>query len=421
MSHTSEPPPPPPTFEAAVVEVVRAVRDAFSRMIEYRCPGSKVVTSLAEGFNIHRKLAWQVSKVAYSDDPFVAARHIPSGKSLSAWLDAARGAGVPRALVEAGRAAAERFEDLARTHAGSRSELEMLLETCAEHGTAEDVEAHVRWREQSFRGNSFVWGAHCRVLMTMVVLFPSDDVPDYFHCAQIRGLIGYRQIRAGVRWVVNQSVVADENANLDTGVRRVPLDAEAARVHGGVPVLPRFCSDPMPRLTRRHSGDGVVLDEFVAAGVGQAGERTLVTGEVARNIGLVYQTPRDTYAHFGSGVRIPTEVLHLDLFVHHTLLGGSDRERELRMFSDLASPAASHEADALPVPERIASLGRGVDLAQTPDIPAYTDLALGVFDSLGADAAEFDLLRVRMQYPPMPVSVMMRFRLPTSQPARGDV
>lgn len=400
------------TFEGAVVDVVRSVRDAFSRMIEYRCPGSKVVTTLCEAFGIHRKLAWQVSKVAYSDDPFVAARHIPSGKSLAAWLDAALGSGVPKVLVDAGRDAVERFEALARAHSSSRDELEMLLESCAGRGGVEDAEAHAKWREHSFRGNSFVWGAHCRVLMSMIVLQPSDDVPDYFHCAMVRGLIGYRQTRAGVRWVVNQSVVADENAKTETGIRRVPIDPHAARAHGGVPVLPQFCSNPMPRLTRREMAGGIILDEFVSEGVGQRGERSLVTGEVVRNVGLSYETPRDRYAHFGSGVRIPAEACHLDLFVHRSLFGGPDRERELRMFSDLASPAASHEADALPTPEKIASLGSGVTLAHTPDIPGYTDLALGVLEAIGADAGEYDLLRVRMQYPPMPASVMMRLRLP---------
>ena len=403
------------SFEAAVVEVVREVRGTFARMIEYRCPGSRVVTTLCEGFGIHRKLAWQVSKVAYSEDPFVAALHIPSGKSLTAWLDAASGAGVPGVLVEAGRAAAERFDELAAAHAGSRAELEMLLESCANGGGVGEEEAHAKWREQSYRGNSFVWGAHCRVLMAMMVLTPSEEKEGYFHCVQVRGLMGYRQTRAGVRWVVNHGVVAEGEAQTKLGVRRVALDPEGARAHGGVPVLPRFCSAPMPRLTRRELNGGIVLDEFVSEGVGQRAERTLVTGEVARNIGPGHETARDKYTHFGTAVRIPAEGLHFDMFVHRGLFGGAGAEErgpELRMFSDLASVAASGESDTLPAPERILALGRGVTLAQTPEIPAYTDLAQGVFDMVGVDAGEYDLFRVRMAYPPMPVSVMMRYRLP---------
>src|SRR4051812_48002267 len=120
-----------PDFQAATIEVLEPVRSAFARIIERKCPGPRVVTGVCGAFGIHRKLAWQVMKVAYSDDPFVAARHVPSGRGLAVWLEAARAAGVPRALVEEAHAAADRFAAHANAHAGSRAELEMLLESCA--------------------------------------------------------------------------------------------------------------------------------------------------------------------------------------------------------------------------------------------------------------------------------------------------
>lgn len=402
------------SFEEGTVRVVHAVRDAFARIIEYRCPGSKVVTSLSEGFGIHRKLAWQVSKVAYSDDPFVAARHIPSGKGLGAWLDAAREVKVPEALVATAAGAVERFESFTSSHAGSRDELEMLLESCARAG---DVESHERWREQAFKGNSFVWGAHCRVLMGMMVLAPSPDKAHHIYCAQVRGLMGYRQTRPGVKWTVNHNVVKDDE-KMKSGLERVPIDEEAARAHGGVPVMPRFCSNPMPVLSRRATDGGLLLDEFISEPVGNSGERTLVTGEVVRNIGPLFATRAENHAYFGTGVRIPAEVLHQDLFVHKSLFGGASTPRELRVLSDLSVPVAFQDADVLPIPERVSWLGRGVSLAQTPDVPSYTDLANAVFDALGAPPDEYDLFRVRLTYPPMPVSVMIRQRLPVA-PAGG--
>jgi hypothetical protein len=402
----------PASFEGAVVPAVHAVRDAFARIIECRSPGARVVTALAEAFGVHRKLAWQVSKVTYSEDPFVAARYIPSPRGMEAWLEAARTVGVPKALLDRARVAAERFADLAASHASSRDELEMLLESCASKGNGDEEDSHARWREQSFRGNSFVWGAHCRVLMALMVLLPSDDVEGHFHCAQVRGLIAYRPTRAGVRWVVNQSVVNDDRARVGAQVRRVPLDEDGARAHAGVPIIPSLCSRPLPRLSRRGVA-GMMVDEFVAAGVGQRAERTLVTGEVARNLGPARLAKAGSFGHFGTGVRIPAEALHLDLFVHRTLFDGG-ASRDLRVFSDLAAPASSDEADSLPVPERITELGAGLSLAHTPDIPGYTDLAGEVFERLGADPPEFTLLRVRMAFPPMPTSVMVRLPFPVA-------
>lgn len=382
------------------------VRDVFARIIERKCPGPKVVTTVSRAFGVHRKLAWQVIKVAYEEDPFVAALHMPTGRSVEAWLGAAAGAGVPMELVEVAKRAAARFESLVAAHAASRDELEMLLESCA---PGQDPEAAERWRERSFAGNSFVWGARCKVLLGLMVQARSEDRPGYFHTALVRGLIGYRQTRPGVRWLVNQSVVADDRARTDAPLTRVPLDKEGARAHQGAPVLPKFCSTPVPQLARRTDAGGVVHDEFTAGPVGLAGERTLVTGEVLRNLAPVHATEHDKVAHFGTAIRTPAELLHFDLFVQEGLFG--EVERELRMFSDLASPVAFDEADALPVPERITRLGRGVSLAQTPDIPGYADLASWVFERMELRPEEFELYRVRMRFPPMPVSVMVRHGL----------
>ncbi len=396
----------PAGFEADAVRAVARVRDAFARIIETKCAGSKSVTSLCEAFGVHRKLAWQIAKVAYESDPFVAARHMPNAKGVESWLDAAATKGVPVDLVGAARNATAAFDAIVETHTRSRTELEMLLESCAPSG---DEEAQAKWRQQAFIGNSYTWGAHCRALLAISVLTPSEDRERHFHAAQVRGMLGFRQTRPGVRWMVNQSIVADDESKTQTSLVRTPLDPDAAAAHQGVPVLPEFCSAPVPALARRIAPDGMVNDEFLSGPVGQAGERTLVTGELMRNIGPDYATEQDKVAHFGAAVRTPAELLHFDLFVHRDLFG--DVTRELRVFSDLATPIAFDDADALSVSDKVTRLGRGVSLAQTPDIPAYGDLAASVFRTLGDDADDYDLYRVRMQYPPMPTTVMVRHEL----------
>lgn len=396
----------PAGFQKDTVDAVSRVRDSFSRIIELKCPGSKAVTSVADAFGIHRKLAWQVAKVAYADDPFAAARHMPASKSLQVWYKAATDAGVPLDLIESARRAGMMFETLAETHASSRAEFEMLLESC---GADSDEGSDAKWRQQAFLGNSYTLGAHCRTLMAICLLMPSEDTPHHFHAVQVRGLIGFRQTRPGVRWIVGQSVVADDQARAAQALDRQPLDPHAAQAHAGVPVMPAFCSDPMPALERRQTPDGVVHDEFAAAPVGQSGERTLVTGEIIRNIGAVHATEQDRIAHFGAAVRTPAEVLHFDLLVRASLFGGV--ERELRVFSDLASAISFDDRDALDTSARVSRLGRGLGLAHTPDIPGYTDLSASVCASVGIDPDDYELYRVRMEYPPLPTTVMIRHPL----------
>lgn len=393
-------------FRREMVGAVTQIREAYARMLELRCPGSKTVSEVGAAFGIHRKLAWQVIKVAYAEDALVASRHMPTGKSNQLFLAAARSRGVAEPLVSAAAEAFARFEQVVEAHAADRNEFEMMVESFAGAG---DVASEEKWRQHSFLGNSFTLGAHCRVLLAMCVLMPSEDREHYFHSVQVRGLIGFRQTRAGVRWVVNQSVVLDDNSCQGEGMDRMALDPAAAAAHNGVPVMPEFCSDPVPALSRRPGAGGVVQDEFQSLEIGSLGERTLVTGEILRNIAPVHATERDRVAHFGTAVRTPTEMLHFDLFVRAGLFGAV--ERELRVFSDLASPVSFEEQDALSVSDRIVSMGRGVGLAQAPDLPGYADLASSVFDRLGVDASDYELYRVRMAYAPMPTTVMVKHAL----------
>lgn len=393
-------------FESDTIHAISIARDAYSRIIEEKCPGSKAVTAVAEAFGIHRKLAWQLMKVAYADDPFVAAKHMPSPKSIEVWIQAAESCGIDGGLVDSVRDADHRFQSLIHTHASSKSEFDILIES---FGSAQDAQSEERWRQHAFAGNSYIWGVHCQVLMAMGVLMPSDDTEDHFHFAQIRGLMGYRQTRPDVRWVINQSVAVDDDVKHQSRMQRVAIDPKAAENHNGVPVIPEFCSVPMPALVRSKTPDGMMQDEFLSSEVGLQGQRTLVTGEMLRNIASIYAQPNDKVAHFGSAVRIPAEVLHFDMFVRAGMFG--DVHRELRVFSDIASSISFKDTDALSVSDKITHLGRGISLAQTPDLPGYQDLALAVFDRLGIDPAEYELYRVRMVYPPMPTTVMIKHEL----------
>ena len=401
-------------FEADTIEAVTQVRDAYARIIETKCPGSKAVTAISDAFGIHRKLAWQVVKVAYADDPFVATRHLPPSKSVQLWLKSAREVGVEHDLIDVARSACDRLESVISTHASSRSEFEMLIESI---GQTSDVQSEEKWRQQAFLGNSYTLGVQCRTLMSLNVLMPSSDKADHFHSVQIRGLMGYRQTRANVRWVVNQSVLIDDDNDETRTMTREALDPEGAAKYGGVPVITELCSDPMPALQRVAADRGMMQDELLSGEVGLTGQRTLVTGEILRNIAPTYATSEGKRAHFGVAVRIPTQMLHFDLFVYKGLFG--QVKRELVGFSELVSQIAFDERDTISVSDQIKKLGTGVSLAQAPDIAGYPDLARSVFGRLDADPDDYELYRIRMAYPPLPSSVVYRHNMLPRDGAHG--
>lgn len=393
-------------FEADAIKAVGATRDTYARIIEQKCPGSKSVSAIAEAFGIHRKLAWQIIKVAYSEDPFIAAKHMPTPKSVMVWSKAVEKSGVAPEHITSIHASSKQFQLLFDTHASNRAEFEMLIESCCR---SEDNQAEERWRQLAFEGNSYTWGAHCKAVLALCILMPSEDREHHFHAAQIRGLMGFRQIRPGVRWVVNQSVAVDDDIQHEVTMDRQAIDPDAALRHNGVPVLPEYCSDPMPELERSLTHDGMMQDEFVSSKIGLQGERTLVTGEILRNIAPTHAMPNDKIAHFGSSVRTPTEMMHFDLFVKAGLFG--EVERELKVFSDIASSITFAESDELAISNTITRMGRGISLAHAPDLPGYHDLAGSIFKRLSLDPEEYELYRIRIPFPPFPSTVMVKHEL----------
>lgn len=393
-------------FVVQATGIVAELQGHLSRTIEVTCGADLATTRIAEVFGIHRKLAWQISRVAYDQDPFTAARHMPSEKGVRLFLGTARTKGVDATALSAIEQAAARFEELVASHGGDREAFDLMLSACS--ATQDDEEA-ARWREQSFIGNSFIWGAQCRTLHSTIVQFPSTSRPGYFDMAQIRSLIGLRLNKPHTHWPICQTTIVAGGVSSASAMRREPLDPESAQ--GGAPVMRTHCRGDMPEFVRRENLEaGVVDDLLLPSSVGLKGERTIVVGEVIRALAPVYATPEDPIANFGMGVRTPARAAVLDLFCHQTLFAGVPREA--RVYSDLHGPMASSESDRLSINAVLQDLGLGFGKSQCREVPGYPALVRDIFDRLRQNAEEFRLYRIAFAYPPMPASVMVRHPLP---------
>ncbi len=399
---------PPEEFQADVLRVIPELQRQTGRVLEEVGGSTAELAALCERLGIHRKLAWQVRRFAHCPDPFRAARLLPTPGGLRTFVAAARSAGAEPEVVEAIEAAGRACEQLSARHAGGREGLDLLAEGCASEGDP-DFEAEVR--RQAFQGNAFIWGVRSRLFLATIVLAPSPSREGWFDCAQVRGLYGLQRMRPGVRWTLNHSVVRDEG--LATAPRREPLDPEAAARAGGVPLLGRFtaCGAGIERTAR-----GTELYDRIAPGpVGQLGEEQVVTGEVMRELSPTRTDRENRRAFFGTAVRTPTELLVMDQFVHRSLFPGV--ERRLCVFGELSDQSTTDETDLLPVTASIQSLPAGPRVPGVPEAPRYAELLAHVFDRMGFPQEEFELHRVRIPYPPVPSSVLLRHPVPSSSDA----
>ncbi|HWA83882.1 MAG TPA: hypothetical protein VG820_10630 [Fimbriimonadaceae bacterium] len=364
-------------------------------IVEAVCGSGARAKDVADRFGVHAKLGWQIWNVANAPT-LSALRYLPTAPSLKNWRRAAEAHSVPVSLLNRFDEAVADVERVIERHADDREMFEMLLDA-EEHG----VEAELRWRKQAFLGNSFTFGARARCTLAAAILFPAPGSAS-ISMVRLNGLVDLVRTRAGVRWPFSSLVVEQ------SGDSRLPRREPLVSSEYLAPLIPEFCSEPIPPIERRQEG-GIAFDELLPATVGLTGAGTIFTGEIVHELGSPYGEKPGEIAHFGTGIRTPSEFLLCDHLVHRSLFPGVPRE--LRVYSELASPTARSEADRIEVRERLNDLGFGLHRVRTADVPQYAELLEMAFAKTRLDPDEFHVFRVVMRYPPIPASVMVRHPL----------
>ena len=224
----------------------------------------------------------------------------------------------------------------------------------------------------------------------------------------IQGLIGLRSLRSNV-----SCVLATISSSSDQ-TRPLAPSAEAK----GVDLLPGFCSSPLPALRRVKVGPRSSHIVIEPAGLGAASAVTCIVGRVVRGA-IERGATEHRYEQHLAYVRTPCKVL-----IHDTLVrrGLYDSPPEVRVYSDHRDEpvTAEREIDLIPTRESVVHLGSGIDVLGTPHVPDYVAMAGYAFGCLGWDAGDFVVYRCRIEYPVMPSSVGVRFRLPRRVSSRRE-
>jgi len=396
--------------ESVIQHLRRALADVINGMpgFTYRRPND-----LAGALNLDPKLAWKVGRCIEGGDPFACAQFVPGPTGMRAFLRAAQRHAAPAGALEHARHAFDAFRELVHTHAGTRKSFNMLAAGLA---TSERVRADVEHRRLTFEGGTYVWGVQARTIFRVNLVHPSAN-PDAWDGATLRGFIDFRRMRPNVAWRIARPVSVDCAHGVHAAPVRSVLDPRAA---DGVPLLTDFCTQPYPQFRPVVGAHGEREFEFVADSVGNTARITCVTGEALRAVEPRYRT--ELYPEFCAAfpVRMPAEVLIFDLLLHRALFANGGPLRA-ELYGDLfgGGPGVRYEpSDRLPLHDPLVHLGTGPDAALTPDIPRYPDMLHYALERLGWNGQEFDLYRLRMQYPPIPTTLMLCKPLP-NHPTTG--
>ena len=103
-------------------------------------------------------------------------------------------------------------------------------------------------------------------------------------------------------------------------------------------------------------------------------------------------------------------MLNFDIYVRAGLFG--EVERELRVFSDVASKLTFQDIDVLSCERQDReSWARGSSGRTPRTCPGTRSFTQAIFHRLELDPNEYELYRIRMAFPPMPSTVMMKHEL----------
>ncbi len=403
---------PTAAFATEARQVIQELRGALGSVIE-RVSGDPNVrpSRLADALILDNRLAWKISKVVSTRDPFLASQYVPGSKGLRIFLRAAAKKDVADEVLTAAQVAFDRFRTMMKLHASDRTNFESLL---AGQVSEDPARVDLQHRKGAFQHLSYIWGVQARAHLHTYIIRASED-QRRIDAATLRGYIDLRWIRPNVPWRLSRFYTVDDAGDRHTRFDRQPLAPTAS---GGaqvpeLPLLTDFCSQPLPRIRRVDGPRGDVCYQLVEGAVGNTGSLTCVLGEVIRGAEPRFRQPDHRELVMVALPRTPCETLLFDIIIHRDVLERVDPRAE--MFSDLFDRAfderpAAH--DRLPLHARVAHLGSGPAVVSTPDVPRYREMVRYAMKQLAWPEDEFDVYRLQVRYPPIPTAVRLVQELP---------
>lgn len=382
-----------PAFQDQARSVLILLRAAWSGLIE-AVPGSKhTATELQRSLGVGSTLAWHVFEIIRSGDPLAAAVHVPGRAATERLFKAAARRGVPEMTIASAQDAFRGFEDLVRTHAGSRRAFDSMISGLL--GAGDDL-VSVQERRAAFRANSHIWGAQTKVALRCCLLHPGDR-PGNVDVAVVSGKVDLRRLRSDVELVVSTIRREGEEARMITPE---PVDLELYGARTGL--LREFCSQPLPNFRARLSDDGYLRVELPAGPIGSTAALTYFMADATYGHEL-YPADRTRKPEFNYLVTCttPIEAFVYDLLVYDGLFRDVQPEAYV-CGHPLNGPAAVKTrplSPRLPVQSEATWVGRGPAAVQCPGIARYPEMISHVCRKLGWDAEKFDVCRCRVEYP----------------------
>jgi hypothetical protein len=391
------------SFAGHLQAAMHGLRRALSDLLTSMGDDPHLPQEVSRRYNINKNLSWKISRIINSTDSYDLVPHVPGRGGMKILCQAFDAAGVDSARTEAVQRAFEAYNEMIRLHVGDRATLELYVGSRRPGGIhSEQLEDK---RRLAYQGNSAIWGVQVRLGVTLRAIVANDDDPEFVDIADVGGFFGFRRLRPTVSWPVLQQRVLADDFQVEREVR-VPIDP--AHSGDGPPLMPEFCSQPLPE-TRTILDHGAAIHELCEGPVGMTAAIDVAFGTVSKHVVPVHGDSSDSVGEHYCRIDTPVETVQFDLLVHRDLPFELP-PRSLtcsRLHGQPTFPLSRSTRFHLPGTSTVQDLGSTREGISTPLLRDYPRLAESTCEALGQDIEAFHAYRIIVKYPPMPTVMVL--------------
>ena len=361
---------------------------------------------ISEIMELDINIAWKVSNLANSKDLFSIGKFFPGGKAINVFCKQATLLKCNKKSIASLKKASAHLEKLIKETASTVEETELLLSTLSPEEGSED---NALSRKKAFEGNINTFGVQTDVQLSSIILMPAESGKNMMDLCRVKGHIGLSLSRPDVSWRISSTNIMDSEGKIVPNVGRLPLFSQT---QGEPPLIKEFCSENLPRFGTGTTRSGRINYYLDADKSEIADPFNLFTAEVLRDTGRMYRQCPDDGAALNNASRIPTRFIVLEVYI--PLQFGS-LPMEVEMWSRLFGSDDMTEmipGDLLPIDEQPATYSLERGFIPVPEIPEYSKLMKACFLKLGVNPEDFRLVRLTMDFPPVPTSIDFLVGLP---------
>lgn len=406
MTDTATPTPPAPLEErlgqaaervrASLADVVNAVPVRMQKPAEFQ-----------RVLKLDRSLSSRILRAIQLQDPLASLHRLPGPHGIRLLLKAANKEIADKTLIQRAETHLLALEHLVGNEVGDWKELNAALS-----GWLPDVREPFdnANRQGAFKAMSNIRGIAADTELSITLLHPSRDNPNWIDRACITGLCRMKRLRPGAPMGLlhGHSIAPPPNR------QRMSLGGQPIDSDNGPGLLTEYSTSPTPYFEVVIEGNTVhyLLQED---GVGLNSMVDLLFADVTRDRYPAHRGVSPQAATPGAVVDVPTKALIVDVLLHEDVWRGV--EPELRVYDTagrgLANPMdAARKIDRRDVLESVQDMGGQLSRFRTREVARYVDMVQHVCDKLGWDSRAFRGYRCRIEYPVYGYQVAMMFEPP---------